>query len=125
MEHAKSKTLTDEQVEDQPEDGSSNFEQTELSDYRLTRDRVRREIKPPARLSEADIVSLALVVALDVDCYEPKTYLEAITCKESARWTISLEQELLFLLKNKTWIIVNKPFFTIASGVQMDLQEKA
>ena len=35
-------------------------DQTELEDYQLARDRTRREIKPPRRYAEADLIAHAL-----------------------------------------------------------------
>lgn len=47
----------------QSEDNLTVFEGRDLSDYRLTRDRIR----PPSRFLEANIVSLTFVAALEVD----------------------------------------------------------
>lgn len=47
-------------------------------DYNLTRDRVRRNIKPPQRYGYADMISYALQVAEDVDLDEPRSFAEAV-----------------------------------------------
>lgn len=56
-------------------------------------------------------MSFALVLALDIEVFEPRTYLEAITCTQGGKWIITIHEELLSLSKNKTWKIVNKPTF--------------
>lgn len=65
--------------------------------------------EPPARFVEADIVYFALVAAVEVECYEPRNYQEAISYSECERWIIFMEEELLSLMKNKTWKIVIAP----------------
>lgn len=60
-------------------DTHSPSEEDQLIDYKLARERIRREIKPSARFFKADVVSFALIAAMDLDCYEPRTYHGAIT----------------------------------------------
>ncbi|KAG8471931.1 hypothetical protein CXB51_036977 [Gossypium anomalum] len=48
--------------------------------------KTRREIKPPKKYAEADLVAYALNVAEDIDAnQEPSNYFEAISCKKIVR----------------------------------------
>lgn len=68
-----------------------NSQQIELNIiYQLARDRERRTIKPPARFAKADIASFSLVAAVEVECYELRIYLEAITCSENEKWIVAI-----------------------------------
>ncbi|KAG8498778.1 hypothetical protein CXB51_005209 [Gossypium anomalum] len=52
--------------------------------YSITKNRTRREIKPPKKYTEADLVAYALNVAKDIDAnQEPSNYSEAISCEDS------------------------------------------
>ncbi|KAL5544140.1 hypothetical protein UlMin_007924 [Ulmus minor] len=41
--------------------------------------------------------------------YEPKTYSDAMGCKDSSRWKLAMEEEMHSLMKNNTWELVSKP----------------
>lgn len=94
--------------ESQP-DSVEEDEEKSLSSYQLARDRTRREIRPPIRYRQSDLVSFALYTALEVELQEPKSYSEAITCAEKEKWLVAMEEELQSLNKNNTWRIVEKP----------------
>ncbi|KAG8498939.1 hypothetical protein CXB51_005359 [Gossypium anomalum] len=50
--------------------------------YSIARNRTKREIKPPKKYAEADLVAYALNVAEDIDAnQEPSNYSEAISCE--------------------------------------------
>ena len=43
-----------------------------------------------------------------VDAYTPKTYEEAVTCKDSEAWVKSMNEEIASLRKRKTFTTVPK-----------------
>jgi len=65
-----------------------------LARYNLARDRTRRQIKPPQRYAQADVVSFALSVVEDIEAHDPVTYREAITSNESSQWIGAINEEL-------------------------------
>lgn len=56
-----------------------------VDDYLLTRDRSRRFIKPPQRLSYADLISFALISASEVLEEEPRDYKEAMRIRNKTK----------------------------------------
>ena len=61
------------------------------SQYSIVKDGPKRDIKPPQRYDEADLVAYALNVAKDIDSsVEPSTYFEVINCDDSSRWMIAM-----------------------------------
>lgn len=74
----------------------------------LARDRERREIILPKRFAQAEIVSLALNIAEEIDCSEPKSYKEAITSPDKEHWIKVMSEKLESLAKNNTWVLVDK-----------------
>ena len=77
-------------------------EQNQLQTYQLTRDRERRETKPPLRFGFSYFVSYALYLAQEIENKEPQTYKEAISCKDSLDWIKAKKTEMNSLLKNQT-----------------------
>ncbi|KAG8478386.1 hypothetical protein CXB51_028195 [Gossypium anomalum] len=72
--------------------------------------KTRREIKPPKKYAEADLVAYALNVAEDIDAnQEPSNYSEAISCEDSEKWMFAMQEEMESLHKNKTWDLVKLP----------------
>ncbi|KAG8480959.1 hypothetical protein CXB51_025647 [Gossypium anomalum] len=72
--------------------------------------RTKREIKPPKKYAEADLVAYALNVAEDIDAnQEPSNYSEAISCEDSEKWMFAMQEEMESLHKNKTWDLVKLP----------------
>ncbi|KAG8480196.1 hypothetical protein CXB51_024912 [Gossypium anomalum] len=54
--------------------------------YSIAKNRTKREIKPPKKYAEADLVAYALNVAEDIDTnQEPSNYSEAISCEDSEK----------------------------------------
>ncbi|KAG8473481.1 hypothetical protein CXB51_035654 [Gossypium anomalum] len=54
--------------------------------YSIAKNRTRREIKPPKKYAEANLVAYALNVAEDIDAnQEPSNYSEAVSCKKAVR----------------------------------------
>ncbi|KAG8474393.1 hypothetical protein CXB51_033749 [Gossypium anomalum] len=73
----------------------------------LPKNRTRREIKPPKKYAEANLVAYALNVAEDIDTnQEPSNYSEAISCEDSEKWMFAVQEEMESLHKNKTWDLV-------------------
>lgn len=77
--------------------------------YKLARDREKRQIRPPKRYAEADMVFYALSIAEQVEHAEPTSYKEAMKNKDIDKWEMAMKEELDSLLKNNTWELVNKP----------------
>ena len=84
-------------------------QEEELESYQLTRDRPRRHTRPPERYGFADIMSYALTVAKELNEMEPINYKEAMTDKNSSKWIEAMQEEMESLLKNQTWILIDKP----------------
>ena len=80
-----------------------------LADYELVRDRVRRNVIPNSKFSNADYISFALCTGQDIDNAEPRTYEEAIGSLEKSRWLNAMNDEMESLVKNRTWSLVKKP----------------
>ncbi|KAG8498690.1 hypothetical protein CXB51_005073 [Gossypium anomalum] len=75
--------------------------------YSIAKNRTKREIKPPKKYAEADLVAYALNVAEDIDAnQEPSNYSEAISCEDSEKWMFAMQEEMESLHKNKTWDLV-------------------
>ncbi|CAI9763232.1 unnamed protein product [Fraxinus pennsylvanica] len=71
--------------------------------YSIAKDRPFRQIRPPQKYGEADLVAYALSVAEDIDSTnEPAIYSEAIICSNSYRWMIAMQKEMESLNKNNT-----------------------
>ncbi|KAL5757095.1 hypothetical protein ACOSQ2_021841 [Xanthoceras sorbifolium] len=67
-----------------------------------------RKKRRPQRL--ADYVSFALAVAEDTNAVgEPSTYSEAVSCDDSAKWLVAMQEEVESLHKNRTWDLVKPP----------------
>ncbi|KAG8501668.1 hypothetical protein CXB51_004714 [Gossypium anomalum] len=80
------------------------------SSKKKIKSRTRREIKPPKKYAEADLVAYALNVAEDIDAnQEPSNYSEAISCEDSEKWMFAMQEEMESLHKNKTWDLVKLP----------------
>ena len=71
--------------------------------YSIAKNRTRREIKPPKKYAEADLVAYALNVAEDIDAnQEPSNYSKAVTCEGSEKWMFAMQEEMESLHKNRT-----------------------
>ena len=97
------------------DDSSGNTEaqpqqhtQTQLRDYHLTRDRIRRQIKPPQRYGYADLIAYALAASNEIDEDEPTSYKEAIQSSYKSEWQRAMDDEIDSLYKNNTWELVKK-----------------
>lgn len=77
----------------------------------ITRDRPRREIRPPKRLiDEANLVGFAFAVASETNnYYEPTNFKEVIESPNSDKWIIAMEKEMEALQQNNTWRLSKLP----------------
>ncbi|KAG8481484.1 hypothetical protein CXB51_026330 [Gossypium anomalum] len=83
---------------------------TSSPQYSIVKNRTKREIKPPKKYAEVDLVAYALNVAEDIDAnQEPSNYSEAISCEDSEKWMFAMQEEMESLHKNKTWDLVKLP----------------
>lgn len=85
--------------------GPNDQEQTPKADvdpYMLTRDRKKRDIRPPNRYGHADMISFALTVAENVECQEPASYKEAMSIEQRDEWLNAMKEEMTSLSKNNT-----------------------
>lgn len=80
-----------------------------LRNYQLARDRVRREIVKPARYTEVSAISVALSVAEEIDCKEPRDYEEAIKSQHWEKSNAAMDDEFESLEENKTWNLDDLP----------------
>ncbi|KAG8501467.1 hypothetical protein CXB51_003773 [Gossypium anomalum] len=78
--------------------------------YSIAKNRTRREIKPPKKYAEADLVADTLNVAEDIDAnQEPSNYSEAVSCEDLEKWMFAMQEEMESLHKNRTWDLVKLP----------------
>ena len=81
-----------------------------MEQYSISRDIERRTIKPPQKYAEVDLVAYALSVADNIESgEEPSTYEEVVSCSDSGKWMIAMQEEMESLHKNVTWDLVRLP----------------
>ena len=56
--------------------------ESSLQRYRLARDRIRREVRPPERFGYTDLIAYAFNVAEELNEDEPKTFSKAVQTKD-------------------------------------------
>ena len=80
-------------------------------DYNIARDRPRRQIKRPARYTDDEnLTAYALSIAQEVnDDVEPASYTEAVSCADSSKWLVAMNEEIESLHKNNTWSLTKLP----------------
>lgn len=49
------------------------------------------------------------VVYISKDCFEPKTYTQAINCPNADKWKQAMDEELQSIIENKTWNLIDLP----------------
>ena len=78
-----------------------------LQQYSISKDKEMRTIKPPQKYGKADLVAYALSVADNIESSEePSTYEEAVSCSDSSKWMIDMQEEMESLNKKMghgTW----------------------
>ncbi|KAG8503248.1 hypothetical protein CXB51_001184 [Gossypium anomalum] len=78
--------------------------------YSIAKNQTRREIKPPKKYAEADLVAYDLNVAEDIDANrEPSNYSKAISCEGLKKWMFAMQEKMESLHKNRTWDLVKLP----------------
>jgi hypothetical protein len=83
-------------------------ESAEEEQYSIARNRPQGERRMPSRL--ADSTTFAFVAAQETEgASDPSTYTEAISCDDSAKWLIAMQEEVESLYKNRTWDLVKLP----------------
>ena len=83
---------------------STDKNNLEKKEYSIAKDRSRRDIRPPQRY--ANLIEYALFVAKKIDVVgEPTTYSEVVSCDDSAKWLITIKEEIEFLHRNGTWFL--------------------
>ncbi|GKE71935.1 hypothetical protein Tco_1530007 [Tanacetum coccineum] len=97
----KNKTWEDGDNEDA---GDHETDQTpDLIDYQLVRDRERKTRTKPLRFQdESNMAAYAFAAAEEEDTHEPLTYQGAVTCEDSSKWKVAMEEEIDSLRKNET-----------------------
>lgn len=105
------KSLTeDSHQEDSEHDEEYDSEDSEdLQEYQLVRDRAKREIRLPKRYTDSDIVGFALSMTEDGGRPEPKSYEEALNDPDWEKWKMAVDEEMGFLHKKETFLLVKKP----------------
>ena len=99
----------DHDQEGEPAEILEPTQEESLAQYQLTRDRTRRETRPPARYSYADLIFTALVAGVEVLRSEPDSYEGAIRSKDKDKWQATMEEEMQSLKVNRTWSLVPTP----------------
>ena len=87
---------------------STDADDPEEEQYSIAKDRPRRDIRPPQRY--ANLVAYALSVAEETsEVGEPTSYSDAVSCDNSAKWLIAMNEEIESLHRNRTWDLVKPP----------------
>lgn len=66
------------------------------------------QAKAPTRFGYADVIVFALTMAEEIG-EEPRSYHEVVSSAESRFWQLAMAEEMESLIKNKTWILVDRP----------------
>ncbi|KAL0793897.1 hypothetical protein Bca101_065274 [Brassica carinata] len=87
----------------------------DVSDYQLVRDRVKRQIRQPAKFKDyqvyegdEEIAGFAYLIIEDAGRSEPRSYQEAMEDPDSDLWTQAADEEMESLRKNGTWVLVDR-----------------
>ncbi|RDY05995.1 hypothetical protein CR513_10085, partial [Mucuna pruriens] len=87
---------------------TAKAESESLTNYKLIRDRERRQIKPPQRFGFAELTSFALNVAEDIEEHEPLAYIEAVRSSHGKEWMQAMVEENQSLESNQTWELIDR-----------------
>ncbi|CAA7024021.1 unnamed protein product [Microthlaspi erraticum] len=90
-----------------------------VRDYQLVRDRTKRPVKPPVRFTDYDCTGeedpddyeFAGFVCLQSEdgSSEPQTFQQAMIDPDSGKWMEAVGDEYGSLMKNRTWILIDRP----------------
>ncbi|KAL2484776.1 putative mitochondrial protein [Abeliophyllum distichum] len=95
------------QNDEESTDDNADSATLPIDKYQLTRDRQRRQIRPPSRFNDDNFVSFLTYQELVEN--EPLSYDEAMKSKDSLNWKAAMKKEMSSLMQNNTWILVEKP----------------
>ncbi|GAB4859527.1 hypothetical protein Ancab_040406 [Ancistrocladus abbreviatus] len=71
-------------------------------------------------------VCVLLFFNVEIDCIgEPSSYREAISWEDSSLWLIAVQEEMEFLDKNQTWMLVKPPQNQTILGCKWVLKRKS
>lgn len=93
---------------DGEETHANSKENQQPDNYLLSRDRVRRQIRPPPRFANTNFTSFALNVLDLLELEEPTNYNEAVRSKDWSKWKKVVEEKLESLDKNNTRTLVDR-----------------
>lgn len=81
------------------------------NNHSIAQDRPRRNIVLPHRYRDTDSMAhYALIAAQETNvAFEPSSYSEAISCDNSSKWLVAMNDEFESLQKNSTWKLVELP----------------
>lgn len=106
--------------------------QQDLSDYQLARDRGRRQVRQPSKYKDYqqyegddEIAGFAYLMIEDAGRPEPGSYQEALEDPDSELWIQAADEEMESLLKNKTWILVDRVMGQKPIGCKWVFKRKA
>ena len=99
-------------------------EEVQRGSYRLARDRPRRQNKLPEKYSDYDMTFFALCIAEEILYDEPASFQEAMNSLEKEQWIRAMEEEIYSLLKNGTWILVERSKVQKAVGSKWIFKKK-
>lgn len=107
---------TDMEATDMIGDGAEEGD-IDLSDYQLAEDRTRRQAKPPNRFKDyecdaadgEDIYARYICDMSEDTTAEPSSWKKEMEDPDSDIRTEAATEEMSFLKRNSTWILVDKP----------------
>ncbi|CAA7043751.1 unnamed protein product [Microthlaspi erraticum] len=111
---------------------TDTFVSVDIADYQLVRDRPKRQAKLPVKLEDyqleedfEDIAGYAYLIIEDGGKPEPGCYEEALSDPDSELWVDASDEEIASLMKNKTWILVDRRKDKKAIGCKWVFKRKA
>ena len=63
----------------------------------------------PKRYGIADLISFALMVADEMTGEEPENFKQAMNSRDRGKWLSAMEDEMISLKRNNTWVLVQRP----------------
>jgi hypothetical protein len=80
------------------------------NNHSIAQGRPRRNIVLPHQYRDIDNIHYALIAAQETNvAFEPSSYSEAISCDNSSKWLVAMNDEFESLQKNSTWKLVELP----------------
>lgn len=96
--------------ENSVEERESHVQYTTLQQQQdnIATSRPKRQIKPPQRYANVNLVDYALSVAESIGS-EPTSFNEAVRSTEGSQWSVAMNEEMESLRKNHTWELIKLP----------------